>query len=138
MKNKATFFVSVFILLFFSGNAIAQHKAITHISVMESADEFIKVTITSSKPFVFANNTYILHVGNKEFTRKKQSIDHGTGRMTFFIPKEDFNMLPEGDDIYLTYGSISVDDRGDLEAKNNADNVPLWSLGKFSKTLLKK
>lgn len=118
-------------------DVIAQEKAKTNIVNVKEKDQLIRFMITSSKPFIFANNRYILHIGNKEIYRNEQYAANGKGFMTFLIPEDDFNALQEGADIYLTYGKVSRDGM-DMDAMNKADYVPFWSLGKFSKTLLTK
>jgi len=138
MKNIAVLFFSLFVLCTVSDLAIAQQKAVTSIASVRAQGSFVNITLTSSKPFIFANNRYILHIANKEFYSSRQSFDkNGIGSMIFMVPDADFNALSEGADIYLTYGKVSVDGK-DMDAMSKAEFAPFWSLGKFSKTLLTK
>ncbi len=137
MKNISKLFLGVAILLSVSGNVFAQQKIAKSIASVKEDGDFIYFSLTSPKPFIFGNNRYILHIGSTDFFRNKQSINRDrTGSMTFLIPVADFNMLKDGAAIYLTYGQPSTDNN-DLEELSKAD-VPCWSLGKFSKTLLTK
>ena len=138
MKSSISLFFSLVFLLSFSGYAIAQQKAVTSIAEVKEKDQLVSFTLTSSKPFIFANNRYILHIGSKEFYSSRQSFDNnGVGSMTFLIQDADFIALPEGEDIYLTYGKVSVDGK-DMDAMTKSEYAPFWSLGKFSKSLLTK
>ncbi len=137
MKRISVLILGITLVLSFSGKAFAQEKIVKSIATVKADGEFIDFTLTSPKPFIFGNNRYILHIGKTDFYRNKQSFDHDRrGSMTFFIPVADFNALQDSAAIYLTYGQPSTDNN-DLEELSKAD-VPVWSLGKFSKTLLSK
>lgn len=137
MKNIITLAFSLFVLLPLSGKIFAQEKARTKIAHVKQKDETILFTLSSSRPFIFGNNRYILHIGNNDFFRNKQSKNNGKGIMTFMIPATDFNALQEGTAIYLTYGQPTTDN-SELEELSKNSDTPCWSLGKFSKTLLTK
>ncbi len=137
MKYIHTFILGFAFVCSFSGSVCAQEKIAKSIASVKENGEFINFSLTSPRPFIFGNNRYILHIGSNDFYRNKQSINSDrTGSMTFFIPAGEFNSLKEGAAIYLTYGQPSTDNN-DLEELSKAD-VPCWSLGKFSKTLLRK
>ena len=137
MKNVIALFFSIIILLPFSMKVVAQERIKTKIAHVKQKKETVLFTLHSSKPFIFANNRYILHIGNNDFYRNTQFIKDGKGIMTFMIPVADFNSLQEGTDIYLTYGQPTTDN-SELEELSKADYARCWSLGKFSKTLLAK
>lgn len=136
MRKTIIAFFSIVIMLFFSGNVIAQEKAKTQITSVKQKSEIIRFSLTSSKPFIFGSNKYILYIGNKEFTRNEQSHKNGKGYMTFLVPADDFDRLQDGSNIYLTYGEVSVEEV-DMDAMSNSSRR-CWSLGKFSKNLLTK
>ena len=137
MKNITALLFSLVFLLPFSNKAVAQEKARIKIAHVKQKAETILFTLSASKPFIFGSNKYYLHIGDKDFTRNEQSKNNGKGRMTFFIPVDDFNKFPVGDEIYLTYGKLSGDGMS-MEAMSKENFVQCWSLGKFSKTLLAK
>src|ERR1039457_5440086 len=134
MKKITALFFTLAIMLFFTGNTVAQEKAKTEITTVKQKGETVHFTLTSSKPFIFGNNRYVLYIGEKEFFRLEQSKKNGKGYMTFYIPIQDFNNLREGDGIYLSYGTV---DTGDENLEEVAKGCRCWSLGKFSKSLLK-
>lgn len=136
MRNLIALFFSLCVLLSFSGNAIAQEKAKTQVSSVKQKGETVRFTLVSSRPFIFGNNRYLLYIGGKEFKRNEQWKKSGKGYLSFFIPESDFGKLVEGSDIYLTYGSVNIEeaDMEELAAKSRK----CWSLGKFSKSMLTK
>ncbi len=139
MKNITTLLLSIVLLMPFSGSVKAQDKARTRIVQVKQKGDIVLFTLSSSKPFIFGSNRYYLRIGDKSFTRNEQSHTNGKGRMTFLIPKGDFNRLNESAAIYLTYGNISEDDASSLEELGKADDfLRCWSLGKFSRKLLTK
>ena len=138
MKNIFTLLLSI-VLLCPTGNVMAQNKARTKIASVRQKGDVVLFTLNSSKPFIFGSNRYYLRIGDKAFTRNEQSHANGKGRITFFIPKGDFNKLQDASNIYLTYGNVAEDDAGSLEELSKDEEfLKCWSLGKFTKTLLKK
>jgi hypothetical protein len=132
-----TLFCSLLLLLSFSVNVFAQQKIEKNIASVKSNGEFVDFNLSSPRPFIFGNNRYILHIGNADFYRNKQTINPDrTGSMTFLIPISDFNALKDGAAIYLTYGQPTTDNN-DLEELSKGA-LPCWSLGKFDKSLLNK
>jgi hypothetical protein len=137
MKKAIFLFFSLAITFFFSGNATAQNKPTVAISSVKQNGKTVNFTLTSSKPFIFGGNRYVLYIGDKDFMLNTQSHPNGKGIITFFIPEEDFNSIKEGAGVYLTYGHIFKDGDPSMEAKV-AQNSHGWALGKFSKGLLTK
>jgi len=135
MRKIVILFFSMAIMLFFSANTIAQEKPKTQVSSVKQKGETVKFSLTSSKPFIFGSNRYMLYIGNKEFTRSEQSDKNGKGYMTFFIPADDFKSLQEGSKIYLTYGDVNAGETDMDEMAKTSRRC--WTLGKFSKKLLK-
>jgi hypothetical protein len=114
--------------------AQAQEKAVTKVSVVQQKGETVRFSLTSSQPFIFASNRYMLYIGDKEFALNEQSVEHEKGLMTFLIPAADFKALRDGASIYLTYGQVDVTLTNMEEMANTTRRC--WSLGKFSKDLL--
>jgi hypothetical protein len=134
MKKISVLFFNVLAAVLFSASIMAQEKAQTKLTSVKQSGETVRFSLTSSKPFIFANNRYVLYVGTKEFFGLEQSKKDGKGYMTFIIPLSDFNNLKDGDGMYLSYGKV------DAEAVNMeelAKGRRCWGLGKFSKSLLK-
>jgi len=136
MKPANTLFLVLAFLSFFSFPTSAQTKAVTKIAQVKEKGNTVYFTLTSSRPFIFGNNRYILYLGNKEFYRNEQSKKNGRGVLTFFIPAKDFSAVKEGSKMYLSYGSMEVDnENAEEEARSNHRQ---WPLGVFSKSLLTK
>ncbi|MBA3971668.1 MAG: hypothetical protein H0X46_05895 [Bacteroidetes bacterium] len=97
----------------------------------------IELTITSSKPFYVGGNVHILHIGKKDFSLSKQSNLDGKGIITFYIPTEEFNALPEGEDVWMTYGDKfkKRTEKRDPAVFCKKNPKVCWFLGKFSKQL---
>jgi uncharacterized membrane-anchored protein len=136
MKKQIILLFTLLVAIFSSGIAVAAEKPITHISAVKQKGETILFSLSSSQPFIFANNRYVLYIGNKEFSLQEQSNEHGTGHISFFIQPGDFDKLQEGATMYLTYGAVDIENENMEELANNTRRC--WSLGKFSKTLLTK
>ena len=136
MKNTIIFFTLIVVLLV-SGRGFAQQKAEIKMGAVKQDGKNVDLTLTSAKKFIVGGNYYILYVGDKEFSKTTQAYYKGMGSLTFFIPVGDFSNLTEGADMYLTYGRVfkNATQGRDEIAKVNAK---CWSLGKFSKKLLKK
>ena len=116
----------------------AQSKPRTEISCAKQNGSKIEFTITSAKPFIFGSNRYILNIGTKQFFLHRQWKENGAGKMTFYIPAEDFNNLNEGDGIYLTYGTIFRNEDENAREELSKGNSRCWSMGKFNKNILVK
>lgn len=133
-------YIPVFYLLFvFIGGilpAAAQEKPATAIGVVKDRGDVVSFTLTCSRPFITGNNRYMLYVGRQEFGRYEQAKKNGRGLLTFLIPKDKFNALANGSNIYLTYGRVEPDEQDMDELARNSRRC--WSLGKFTHTLLRK
>jgi|SRR6185437_9263693 len=134
MKKIIILFFSLVMTFFFSGNVSAQDKPQVKIVSVKQNGKTVDFNLTSSKPFIFANNRYYLYVGNKDFYQYRQSKNNGKGAMTFLVPAEEYKNFKEGDDIYLTYGHVFRDD-GQNRAEVAQANRRCWSLGQFSSAL---
>ena len=136
LTKKMRFILSILIALMpLVSNA--QSKATTTFARMRQQGEMIYYTVKSSKPFIYGNNKYYLHVGDKVYTRCQQSKEDGQRILSFYIPLSDYNDLPDNAAVYLTYGHVSRTDT-DLDIFAKDDGVPCWSLGGFSHSSLNK
>jgi hypothetical protein len=135
MRKIAALFFTLAVILFAANNANAQ-KAKTEISSVKQKGETVRFTITSSKPLIFGSNRYILYIGERPFSRSDIPGDENNRIISFLINADEFNSLKEGANIYFSYGQINVGahDMEDYVRQNRR----CWSLGKFSKTMLKK
>jgi len=136
MRYLAIFILCLGTGIFRTQIAAAQVKARSEISGARQRDGDIALTITCPKPFINGNNRYILYTGHKEFGRYEISRKDGKGVITFLIPKDEFNHLAEGSPVYMTYGHVEAEET-DMEALA-ASSHRCWSLGKFSRSVLKK
>ena len=134
--KKAAIFITLIITLFLAHTANAQQKAVTKIASVKQGAKTVAITITSSKPFIFGNNRYMLYIGDKDFTMYHQPHDDAKNQLTFDVPAESYANLKDGEDVYLTYGSVfhSGSDRPAIAKTNKR----CWSLGKFSKNMTKE
>lgn len=124
------------VTLLFTGRVVAQQKPVTKIASVKQSGKTVSITLTSSKPFIFGGNRYMLYVGDKDFMLYTQSHDDGKNLLTFAVPAESYNSFKDGEDVYLTYGHIfrSGSDRAAIAKQNKR----CWSLGKFSSTMTTK
>ena len=134
MKKIVSVFFTLAIIMFFTGFVSAQQKAKTDITSVKQTGEMVRFTMTSSRPFIFADNRYILYVGGKEFTRSEQTEQDEKGILTFLIPAGEFNALKDGESMYLSYGEANAEEQ-DMETYTK-QSLKCWSLGKFSSSLL--
>lgn len=134
MKKISVLIFSVLVALCFSANVMAQAKPQTQITTVHQQDETVRFSLSSTKPFIFGDNRYVLYIGHNEFFAHEQSKQDGKGYMTFLIPADEYSRLKEGAAIYLTYGKVNVDEQ---DMTNLAKTSRCWPLGKFSKSLLK-
>ena len=136
MKKLASLFFTITIILFFTGNSIAQEKAKMTITSVKQKGETVRFTITSSKILIFGGNRYVLYIGDQEFTMSDVPDDENNRIISFPLSMAEFRLLKEGAGIYLSYGRIDIEEH-DMGAYAR-QNRKCWSLGKFSKTMLKK
>jgi hypothetical protein len=136
-KSKALIF-TLGMMLFCSFATTAQDKLKTKLTADKKNPKVLAYTITSTNEFYVGNNKHILRIGNKEFDLYEQNNIDGKGKITFFIPKADYDLLKEGTRAYLTYGEIG-DNENDTEIEKlcKQNLSPCWSLGRFSKKLSK-
>jgi hypothetical protein len=112
----------------------AQDRLKTKITA-KANDSVISYTITSQKEFYVGGNKHYLRIGSKHFDIYQQNNDEGRGRLTFLIPKADFAALPEGANVYMTYGDIEGDGFKNLDELCHQNLSPCWSLGKLNKKI---
>ena len=117
--------------------ATAQHKAKTEITGAVQKEKTVEYTITSSKPFYVGGNVYVLHIGDQFFGHSRQYTNKGSGILTFLIPADEFKTLEDGKGVYLTYGHLYSDAEENMAELSNHEYTTCWSLGKFSKAVLK-
>jgi hypothetical protein len=134
MKKFAAFLLLFIVMGFTSYRLPAQTKAVTKIAQVKEKAGTVYFTLNSSKPFIFGNNRYILHMGGKEFFRNQQSKKNGKGVLTFMIPAKEYEEIQEGVKMYLSYGNMDVDGE-DVDAHAEASSRQ-WPLGSFTKSLL--
>jgi hypothetical protein len=134
--KKISILFSLLVALFFSVNIMAQEKAKTGVASVKQKGETVRFSLVSSKPFIFANNRYVLYLGEKAFYKNEQWEKKGKGYLTYFIPASEFKQVKEGAKMYLSYGDIDVT-ASDIEDYAK-ESRKCWSLGNFNKNLLKK
>ncbi len=139
MKKYIILLISSLLVLFSTINTNAQEKAKTKIAHVKLKNDKVRFTLTSSKPFIYASNRYILYIGDKEFSLYEQSSSNGKGTLTFLIPKTDFDILQDGKNVYLSYGEILKENTVQTLAELSKESyMKCWALGKFNKKLLSK
>jgi len=139
MKNRTFIIILVALLGSCTLPVYGQKTASASLAAVIEKGNTVEFTLTSSRPFVFGNNRYVLHIGDKVFFRNRQSYDETTlvGSLTFMVDKNDFNALQNGKGIYLTYGYAEETEQA-LEEFTKNKFPGSWSLGKFSKDILSK
>lgn len=135
MKKLFVLFLTITLTLFGSDILLAQSKAKIEITSITQKDETVTISFNSSKPFIFGNNRYILHIGDKEFSRYDQAKKNGKGSISFFVSASDFDNLADGIKMYLSYGRVN--ETQDMESL--AQQSPrCWALGMLNKNLLSR
>ena len=137
MKNFILFLRFIGLLLV-PPAIMAHEKPTMKTGIMAQKGKDVTFTVLSSKYFHFGGNTYVLHIGNKDFTRNRQTKKNGEGVMTFYIPADDFKKLNAGTAIYITYGHTENSDEKELEELSKTNEFPCWYLGKLNKASLIK
>lgn len=135
MKKIFTLFFSIAIVMLFSGGVMAQDKPKTELTSVKQKSGTVHFNLTSSKPFIFGSNRYVLYVGTKEIFLHEQGQNNGKGYISFFMDRADFDKLIDGSWIYLTYGDVEVANTDMSELAKESPRC--WSLGVFQKSLLK-
>lgn len=136
MRKITVLLLSLFLSLTHTSTVSAQTKAQTTISAVKQKGTNVNFTLSSTRPFLYAGNRYILYVGDKEFTRYDQVKLEGKDNISFIVPVEAYKTFRDGDAMYLTYGKLFHE--GADRAAVAKQNKRCWSLGKFSPSLLTK
>jgi hypothetical protein len=134
MHKPVLLFLSFLLFFFTPGYLTAGEKATVKVSSVKQKGEEVHFAVSSTKPFIFGSNQYVLYIGGKEFTRMEQSNGEDKRVMTFVISKAEFRAIKEGAKMYLSYGRV---EDTDME-KYAKQSMKCWKLGTFSKKLLKK
>ncbi len=116
--------------------SFAQVKPTDKVANIKEKGSNVLFTISSSRPFIFGNNRYVLYIGKKDFSQYEQSKKNGKGLITFYIPSTEFKSLKDGVEMYLNYGAIDVEEQ-DMDALAKQSRK-CWSLGKLNKSILGK
>ncbi len=129
---------TLMLLLATAGSVVAQDKSKpkTEFTGIRQREGLVRISLTSSRPFIFGSNTYALYIGRQECTRNEQWQTKGRGFMTFFMETDEAAMLQDGADMYLTYGTVNVNEE-DMQALSKTSRR-CWYLGKYHKTKLTK
>jgi hypothetical protein len=134
MHKPVVLFLSFLLFLFTPGFLAASEKATVKIASVRQKGEEIHIALSSSKPFIFGSNQYVLYIGSKEFTRLEQTNDEDKRTISFVISKAEYRSLKEGAKMFLSYGRV---DDTDMEKYAKQSNK-CWKLGKYTKSMLKK
>ncbi|HLP12024.1 MAG TPA: hypothetical protein VK177_08845 [Flavobacteriales bacterium] len=128
---KHTFILFTFLFIFITGT-----KAQTTVTSVKLNGNIVELTVTSDKAFYVGNNIHILHIGKTSFSHNKQS----KKSLTFLIPESEFNVLADGETMWMSYGHKFNGQPSDEFVQQMAKENPnaVWFLSKFSKDLLKK
>lgn len=135
MRKISLLFIVCFTLIL-SDKALAQSDAAITKIIQNGAR--IELTVAASQAFYVGGNVYVLHIGKKDFSLSKQNNRDGKGSITFYIPTEEFNVLTEGDYVWMSYGNKfkkAPDPSVDPATFCKKNPKKCWALGKFSKQL---
>jgi hypothetical protein len=136
MKHCLHLLLSVVMATAGYDHAAAQQKmAPTVVSLKQRNPDWVVYTISSHQGFIMGDNKYVLHIGNRSFDRYDQVEEEDTsGKLIFQLPTDAFNMLTNGDAVYLTYGDPG--DQNQLPELAKDATFPCWSLGTLNKKSL--
>ena len=116
----------------------AQTAPTISVSKMESNEEMVEVSLSSTEEFIVGGNRYVLHIGGSHFKYSKHP-KSDIKTITFLIPAADFAALPDGEDMVLVYGLYPLNTQQDGESsQQNGFDGPNWAVGKLNKSLLKR
>lgn len=108
-------------------------------SVLTQANE-VEFAINASEPFYVGSNVFVLHIGTKSYSRYRQKDVEGKGTLVFLIPKNEFQAMIKGLDIYLSYGDFWSEEAEENEILDACKASPdkAKHLGKLSAEMLLK
>jgi hypothetical protein len=137
MKTKLLLLASA-VLFCCIGQGLAQPMPSAKISAVAQVSQTVEFSVMADEPFYFGGNRHVLYIGSRPFTIARQSDADGKGLLTFLIPAGEFNVLPEGGKIYLSYGEIGNMDESGSPADEMASSMPKTCkyLGVFTKKML--
>lgn len=115
-------------------SAVAQQKAKAALASVRQHGRTVAFTVTSARKFYVGNDIYVLHIGASDFSYCNQDDSGGSGKLIFFVPKEDYGALKEGAGIYLTYGATGDGPSAAEMCRQGMGKC--WPLGTYSKKLL--
>lgn len=139
MTKKLLYFLLLAVVTSLTAQSTqAQSTATIELSKIESNDEMVEVSLSSTEDFIVGGNRYILHIGGAHYKYSK----HPKGdvkTITFLIPAADFAALPDGEELVLVYGLYPLNTQQDGESsQQNGFDGPNWSAGKLNKSLLNR
>lgn len=99
----------------------------------------VEFPIEASAPFYAGNNRFVLHIGIHSFLQYRQSVtEENKGQLSFLIPSKEFDALPEGVKMFLSYGDIVDMDEAVTEQQSAALPNICTSLGTFNRKKLSR
>lgn len=114
-------------------------KPVIKIESAHKKGETVFFTVQSTKEFYVGGNVYILHIGDRRFAHSEQTTNaDGSGELSFMIPESEYAQLAEGVKAFVTYGQLlDENDEQAFAELSKQPNTQCWSIGQFSKKLLK-
>jgi hypothetical protein len=126
-----------YLFIFLISCLISAASAQTSITSIKTNGDKTEVTVSSSKKFYVGGNIHVLHIGQKEFSVNRQMNTESSGVIIFYIPTAEFDALPLGENVFMTYGNKyrKNTDPKDIEEMCRKNPNVCWYLGKFKKTI---
>lgn len=138
MKKIPVLLLSIAMLATISAKAVAGEKLTVKLTGIMQHNQTVLFTLIGDRQFTDNQVKYYLYIGDRLFTEYQISKSNNLyGRMVFSIPADDFNALPGGAPIFLTFGILAA--KGQTAADMyKANQSRCWPVGNLDKALLKK
>ncbi len=133
--------LTLFCILMFAaivGAQTAGVKPSAHIENIVRAGGNVTVSLTASTPFVNADNIYVLHIGNSEFSHYRLVGTSKQNSLVYNISEAAFREFAEGTPIYLTYGKVKKEGGRPLDELALDPKTRCWQVGTVSNIIDKK
>ncbi len=136
--------VLVSLLICLPAPAVTQVMTGTEVNVVKSirASGFaIEIEVHSSTKFPVRGEVVVLAIGKKEFSKSKPAPDGSLNTLIFVLDPEEFEKLPEGEPMTVSFGRQTAEEGMTSMAAARApraDKGPRWKFGTLNKALLSR
>lgn len=123
-----------FVLAIFFVNEIAAQSGEASITKIETKNETVEITITTTSRFKMGANPYVLYMGDHFFNKSLHPQGSKGNVLVFYVPKGEFNEVQNGSTVFLSYG-LQSKSSFQASAKTGELSGKYWKLGKLNKEI---